>query len=134
VLGLKACATTARLASLPLPPPHQEFNFFFKWSSYQFLGSLAYSKKRVKINPPVYLHVKYLFSRVVFHCKVLIVPLKQKAIASCRSWRKVRCLWNEGIDKKCGFEPGVVAHAFNPTTREAEAGGFLSSRPAWSTT
>jgi hypothetical protein len=27
----------------------------------------------------------------------------------------------------------VVAHAFNPRTREAEAGGFLSSRPAWST-
>jgi hypothetical protein len=29
--------------------------------------------------------------------------------------------------------PGVVAHAFDPSTREAEAGGFLSSRPAWST-
>jgi hypothetical protein len=28
---------------------------------------------------------------------------------------------------------GVVVHAFNPSTREAEAGGFLSSRPAWST-
>jgi hypothetical protein len=28
---------------------------------------------------------------------------------------------------------GVVAHAFNPSTREAEAGGSLSSRPAWST-
>jgi hypothetical protein len=27
----------------------------------------------------------------------------------------------------------VLAHAFNPSTREAEAGGFLSSRPAWST-
>ena len=27
----------------------------------------------------------------------------------------------------------VVAHAFNPSTWEAEAGGFLSSRPAWST-
>jgi hypothetical protein len=26
----------------------------------------------------------------------------------------------------------VVAHAFNPSTREAEAGGFLSWRPAWS--
>jgi hypothetical protein len=31
----------------------------------------------------------------------------------------------------CG--PGMVAHAFNPSTREAKAGGFLSSRPAWST-
>jgi hypothetical protein len=28
---------------------------------------------------------------------------------------------------------GVVAHAFNSSTQEAEAGGFLSSRPAWST-
>ena len=29
--------------------------------------------------------------------------------------------------------PGVVVHAFNPSTREAETGGFLSSRPAWPT-
>jgi hypothetical protein len=27
----------------------------------------------------------------------------------------------------------VVAHAFNPSTWEAEAGGFLSLRPAWFT-
>jgi hypothetical protein len=27
----------------------------------------------------------------------------------------------------------VVVHTFNPSTWEAEAGGFLSSRPAWST-
>jgi hypothetical protein len=26
----------------------------------------------------------------------------------------------------------MVAHAFNPSTQEAEAGGFLISRPAWS--
>jgi hypothetical protein len=29
--------------------------------------------------------------------------------------------------------PGVVMHTFNPSTWEAEAGGSLSSRPAWST-
>jgi hypothetical protein len=27
----------------------------------------------------------------------------------------------------------VVVHTFNLSTREAEAGGFLRSRPAWST-
>jgi hypothetical protein len=27
----------------------------------------------------------------------------------------------------------VLAYTFNPSTREAEAGRFLSSRPAWST-
>jgi hypothetical protein len=27
----------------------------------------------------------------------------------------------------------VVAHAFNPSTWETEAGGFLSSRTVWST-
>jgi hypothetical protein len=32
------------------------------------------------------------------------------------------------------FNPSTwVVHAFNPSTWEAEAGGFLSSRPAWST-
>jgi hypothetical protein len=29
--------------------------------------------------------------------------------------------------------PAMVAHAFNPSTWEAEAGRFLSLRPAWST-
>jgi major histocompatibility complex class I len=31
------------------------------------------------------------------------------------------------------LELGVVAHTFNPSTREAESGGFLSLRPDWST-
>jgi hypothetical protein len=34
---------------------------------------------------------------------------------------------------KMKHEPGVVAHAFDPSTQEAKTGGFLSSRPAWST-
>jgi hypothetical protein len=36
---------------------------------------------------------------------------------------------NKSIEKRLG----VVALAFNPSIWEAEAGGFLSSRPAWST-
>jgi hypothetical protein len=41
-------------------------------------------------------------------------------------------------EKKSGLknkthQPGMVVHAFNPSTWEAEAGGILSSRPAWST-
>jgi hypothetical protein len=39
----------------------------------------------------------------------------------------------QDIHIKTVILPGVVAHAFNPSTREAEAGGFLSLRPAWST-
>jgi hypothetical protein len=35
--------------------------------------------------------------------------------------------------KTLSIEPGVMVHAFNPSTREAEAGRFLSLRPAWST-
>jgi hypothetical protein len=35
--------------------------------------------------------------------------------------------------KAVALELGMVAHAFNPSTWEAEAGRFLSSRPAWST-
>jgi hypothetical protein len=35
--------------------------------------------------------------------------------------------------KKLSCWLGVVTHAFNPSNREAEAGEFLSSRPAWST-
>jgi hypothetical protein len=41
---------------------------------------------------------------------------------------KLKCLHKEV--RKC---PVVVAHVFNPSTWEAAAGKFLSSKPAWST-
>jgi hypothetical protein len=40
------------------------------------------------------------------------------------------------ITRTCIKNPkpaGHGAHTFSPSTQEAEAGGFLSSRPAWST-
>ena len=35
--------------------------------------------------------------------------------------------------QKCTRSQAMVVHTFNPSTCEAEAGGFLSSKPAWST-
>jgi hypothetical protein len=43
------------------------------------------------------------------------------------------CLPVATLLKNIRAKPGVVPHAFNPSTREAEAGRFLSLRPAWST-
>ena len=37
------------------------------------------------------------------------------------------------LEKEEGWAVVVVAPACNPSTWEAEAGGFLSSRPAWTT-
>jgi hypothetical protein len=47
-------------------------------------------------------------------------------------WEFRRLLTNDWL-KKSIFRWAVVAHAFNPSTWEAEAGRFLSLRPAWST-
>jgi hypothetical protein len=54
-------------------------------------------------------------------------------------WLAVKYLWRLGggayhisLTKKLYRNnklPSVVVHAFNPSTREAEAGRFLSSRP-----
>jgi hypothetical protein len=42
--------------------------------------------------------------------------------------------WRHGVVVKSAYcRPGAVVHTYNPSTREAEAGGLLSSRPAWST-
>jgi hypothetical protein len=39
----------------------------------------------------------------------------------------------QGLVLKPLQKPGMVVHTFNPNTQEAEAGGFLNLRPAWST-
>jgi major histocompatibility complex class I len=37
------------------------------------------------------------------------------------------------VTLKTHSQPGLFMHAFNPSTWESEAGGFLSSKPAWAT-
>jgi hypothetical protein len=46
-----------------------------------------------------------------------------------------RICWRMWRQEDPEFEESqtVVAHTFNPSTWEAEAGGSLSLRPAWST-
>jgi hypothetical protein len=65
-----------------------------------------------------------------------------------RNWKQPRCPSAEEWIKRMWYiytmeyysaiknqniSQAVVVHAFNSSTCEAEAGGFLSSRPAWST-
>jgi hypothetical protein len=50
-------------------------------------------------------------------------------VDACLDLAKVSVL----VNVQCIVEKAVVVHAFNPSTWGAEAGGFMSSRPAWST-
>jgi hypothetical protein len=43
------------------------------------------------------------------------------------------CAARPGLNETKPLGQAVEVHAFNPSTREAEAGKFLSLRPAWST-
>jgi hypothetical protein len=56
-------------------------------------------------------------------------PAVRNNCCSCIRGQKFSSQHPEGGSKPLD----VVVHAFNPSTREAEAGRFLSSRPAWST-
>ena len=46
---------------------------------------------------------------------------------------KLVIVGNTDLGEKKKKGRALVAHAFNPSTREAEAGRFLSSGPTWST-
>jgi hypothetical protein len=54
-------------------------------------------------------------------CLFVLLKIKPFLFNSNPSIEKADCHW------------AVMAHAFNPSTWEAEPGGFLSSRSAWST-
>jgi hypothetical protein len=57
--------------------------------------------------------------------KLDIVPPEDPAIPLLGTYPEEAPTCNKNFPVK-----GVVAHVFNPSTQEAEAGGFLSSRPA----
>jgi hypothetical protein len=50
-----------------------------------------------------------------------------------RQNRNTHKITNPTKQQKTDYVPGMMAHTFNPSTWEAEAGRFLSLRPAWST-
>jgi hypothetical protein len=57
----------------------------------------------------------------------------EKGYGGVRKVDKVEIRARNEHNKKKIYDRAVVVHAFNPSTWEAEAGGFLSSRTAWST-
>jgi hypothetical protein len=60
--------------------------------------------------------------------------LKRDQISWNWSYRRLWVVLGVGTrSSRREARPGVVAHAFNPSTWEAEAGGFMSLKPAWST-
>jgi hypothetical protein len=59
--------------------------------------------------------------------------LRNSSIGHAKLLVLLRVSWLCKWTLKKSSQPGMVAHAFNPSTWEAEAGEFLSSRPAWST-
>jgi hypothetical protein len=63
-------------------------------------------------------------------CLNTIIPLKGRDITCARINSFLLPCVNGRFKIKIRLVLGMVAHAFNPSTREAEAGGFLSSRPA----
>lgn len=54
-----------------------------------------------------------------------VIPTSQ----DCMSSEMLGCLW--GLNTVVSW--AVMAHTFDPSTQEAEAGGSLSSRPTWAT-
>jgi hypothetical protein len=64
----------------------------------------------------------------------LVISANLAKTITCKFSERL-CLKGIRLRAKEQYKLGVVVHAFNPSTREAEAeaGGFLSSRPAWST-
>ena len=106
--------------------------------------------------PGIFSNLKHLstiyFLYVFFPCvyKYLPLPAVSTAVGHCadlchesnklnwtvqaytKSWTIQAYILHFLVFSQWSFLLGMVAHAFNPSTRESEADGFLSSRPAWS--
>jgi hypothetical protein len=65
---------------------------------------------------------------------LIVVPMNQGLMVkrNKRVWKRNHINNNRKTKWKTQNCWAMVAHAFNPSTWEAEAGRFLSSRPAWS--
>jgi hypothetical protein len=62
---------------------------------------------------------------------VLLACISVHHVLEWYMWRPKRMLGP--LELELEMAESSRAHAFNPSTWEAEAGGFLSPRPAWST-
>jgi hypothetical protein len=83
---------------------------------------------------------KHTYTLMPKICTLIPILHKQKAtISLLQTWPPTPKVTQSNTDtskyrvKDTHNIQAVVAHAFNPSTWEAESGGFLSSRPAWST-
>jgi hypothetical protein len=74
-------------------------------------------------------------SPVPTHTHVLSLLPHPLCVCICLSFCKVarKFYSKQSVQVRKYTISGMVAHAFNPSTWEAEAGGFLSSRPTWFT-
>jgi len=81
-----------------------------------------------------YVHIHVCMCVYIYVCIYIYIYnwLNLKSSVFLYIW-DIFCLVEFLKDFKTQEPPGVVAHSFNPSTQEAEAGRFLSSRPAWST-
>jgi hypothetical protein len=79
---------------------------------------------------PARLSVVVSFIGGVFSNKALPSVCREETVTLETAWVVWRFPWGP---LRIFTSRAVVAHTFNPSTWEAEASGFLSSRPAWST-
>jgi hypothetical protein len=78
---------------------------------------------------------KSKYTKITMHLKEALSAEHRGSLSwGLSRWRSVsEGLKNHEAVKNSQTSRAAVTHAFNPSTREAEAGGFLSSRPVWST-